>query len=111
MQMNLSECFVGIDVSKAQLDVSVLPQETFWSSANDDAGRADVVARLREMAPTLIVLGKGGKERMVLLSGAADLRLPKIRLLRPLPRLSRCGPTQTPHLFHLQVFLESLKIS
>ena len=78
MQMNLSECFVGIDVSKAQLDVSVLPQETFWSSANDDAGRADVVARLREMAPTLIVLEATGGYEAVIAAHLAAAGLPVV---------------------------------
>ena len=78
MQMNPSECFVGIDVSKAQLDVSVLPQETFWSSANDDADRADVVTRLREMAPALIVLEATGGYEAVIAAQLAAAGLPVV---------------------------------
>lgn len=78
MQMNPSECFIGIDVSKAQLDVSVLPQETFWSCPNDDAGRADVVARLRELAPTLIVLEATGGYEAVLAAQLAAAGLPVV---------------------------------
>ena len=78
MQMNPSECFVGIDVSKAQLDVSVLPQETFWSSPNDDAGPADVVTRLRERAPTLIVLEATGGYEAVIAAQLAAAGLPVV---------------------------------
>lgn len=78
MHMNPNECFVGIDVSKAQLDVGVLPQEEFWSPANDDAGRAEVVARLREMAPTLIVLEATGGYEAVLAAHLAAAGLPVV---------------------------------
>lgn len=78
MQMNPSECFVGIDVSKAQLDVSVLPQEMLWSCPNDEAGRADVVARLRELAPTLIVLEATGGYEAVLAAQLAAAGLPVV---------------------------------
>ena len=78
MQMNPSECFVGIDVSKAQLDVSVLPQETFWSCPNDETGRADVVARLRELAPTLIVLEATFGYEAVLAAHLAAAGLPVV---------------------------------
>ena len=78
MRMNRNEQFVGIDVSKATLEVGVLPQETFWSSANDDAGRADVVARLREMAPTLIVLEATGGYEAVIAAQLAAAGLPVV---------------------------------
>ena len=51
-----SEVFVGIDVSKASLDVGVLPQAPGWTTSNDAAGQRDRVARLQALAPTLIVL-------------------------------------------------------
>jgi len=60
---------VGIDVSKAQLDVAVRPSGEAWQSANDEAGIATLVDRLRSlepMAPELIVLeATGGLERLV----------------------------------------------
>ena len=39
--------FCGIDVAKDRLDVMVLPEELCWSVANDAAGWAELVARLR----------------------------------------------------------------
>ena len=55
--------FVGIDVSKAALDVAVRPGDTAFRVANDPAGLAELVQRLRPMAPALIVLeATGGYE-------------------------------------------------
>jgi transposase len=72
--MTNAEVFVGIDVSKARLDVAVLPNEKTWSTTNDDEGISELVAKLQEQAPSLILLeATGGLERRVLakLAGAA----------------------------------------
>lgn len=67
--------FVGIDVSKAALDVALRPDEGTWRYANDEAGIAALVSRLQPLAPTLIVLeATGGLERVVVAALAlADL--------------------------------------
>jgi transposase len=68
-----TEMFVGIDVSKARLDVGVLPSEKTWSTTNDDEGISDLVVKLQELAPSLVLLeATGGLERRVLarLAGA-----------------------------------------
>jgi transposase len=63
MTMNRSECFVGIDISKARLDVAVLPQEESWSEANEDKGIERLVKPLKKLRPTLIVVeATGGLE-------------------------------------------------
>src|SRR6266513_3180882 len=49
--------FCGIDVAKDRLDVMVLPEELCWSVANDAAGWAELVARLRPLAPIRPVSG------------------------------------------------------
>jgi transposase len=60
--MTQREVFVGIDVSKAQLDVAVRPAGRF-AAPNDEAGCAQVLARLRATPPTLVVLeATGGLE-------------------------------------------------
>ena len=62
-----TEVFVGIDVSKARLDVAVLPNEMTWSTTNDDDGISGLVSKLREQAPHLVLLeATGGLERRVL---------------------------------------------
>lgn len=62
MSITSEERFVGIDinVSKAQLEIGVLPVEQFWKAANDDASRQELAGRLRELEPTLIVLEDAG---------------------------------------------------
>jgi transposase len=62
--MNGTESFVGIDVSKAELDVYVRPDGRHWTVRNDAEGHAQLARRLRPIAPTLIVLeATGGLER------------------------------------------------
>jgi transposase len=39
-------CFVGIDVAKAQLDVTVLPSGERWAVPNDAGGVVTLVERL-----------------------------------------------------------------
>ena len=58
------EKFIGIDVSKAVLDIAVSPTAETWSVPNSEAGTRELVERLRLLAPTLIVLeATGGLER------------------------------------------------
>jgi len=58
-----SERFIGIDVSKAWLDVAGRPGPAPSRAANDPGGIADLVRQLRELAPALIVLeATGGLE-------------------------------------------------
>jgi transposase len=57
---------VGIDVSKAQLDVSVRPSGEKFSVANDEAGHQELLKRLKKLKPERIVLEPtGGYEREV----------------------------------------------
>lgn len=64
--MEVSLIFVGIDVSKAQLDVAIRPTGEKESVANDKAGIKALVKRLAKIEPTLIVLeATGGYERQV----------------------------------------------
>jgi transposase len=61
--MSTPESFVGIDVSKALLDVHCRPEATASQAPNDGAGIAAVVARLQALPPALIVLeATGGLE-------------------------------------------------
>jgi transposase len=55
--------FVGIDVSKARLDVCCRPDGLAWHEPNDPAGVAALVARLTGLGPALVVLeATGGYE-------------------------------------------------
>jgi len=74
--------FVGIDVSKQQLDVAVRPSGETWVVAHDEAGLSALVARLRDLAPTLIVLeATGGLE--VTLAGALAAALLPVVVVNP----------------------------
>lgn len=68
--------YLGIDVSKARLDVHVLPSGATRQVANDPAGHADVVAWVQAQTPTLAVVeATGGYERGIALA-LADADLP-----------------------------------
>jgi transposase len=58
--------FIGIDVSKAQLDIAVRPSAEREVISNDEAGIKTLVERMGELRPVLIVLeASGGLERKV----------------------------------------------
>ncbi len=58
------ECWVGIDVSKAQLEIFVSSPEQERVFGNDDRGRSQLVRELVQARPKLIVLeATGGLER------------------------------------------------
>ncbi len=60
------DCFIGIDVAKANLDIAVLAPEEYWTVSNDTQGIDELVKRLKKMQPTLIVLeATGGLELLV----------------------------------------------
>lgn len=64
--MEVVPVFIGIDVSKARLDVAMRPSAEKLSAINDEAGIRALVKRLSELKPALIVLeATGGLERSV----------------------------------------------
>jgi transposase len=69
--------YVGIDVSKAQLDVHVRPSGEAFSVARDGKGLEELVQRLRALSPQLIAVeATGGFERVVAAAiGGAGLPL------------------------------------
>jgi len=66
--MNATDAiFVGIDVSKAQLDVAVLPNGRRSRVDNDRQGAAQLIRQLEPIAPSLIVIeSTGGYERLII---------------------------------------------
>lgn len=69
--MPSADCFIGIDVSKATLDLAIHDGENF-SVTNDASGTSELLGRLGALAPTLIVLeATGGFESTVVASLAA----------------------------------------
>ena len=61
--MSNNECFVGIDVSKAELQVAVRPGENPMTFANTEEGHAFLIEALKPLSATLVVLeATGGLE-------------------------------------------------
>ncbi|HED04471.1 MAG TPA: IS110 family transposase, partial [Candidatus Fraserbacteria bacterium] len=62
----MSKVVVGIDLSKARLDVALRPEDASWSVTNDPAGLQALVEQLKPLAPQMVVLeASGGLERPV----------------------------------------------
>jgi len=68
--------FVGIDVSKDRLDVHVRPSGEVFGVARDGEGLEELVARLRPLAPTLVVLEATGGFEAVVAAALAGAGLP-----------------------------------
>ena len=75
--------FVGIDVSKAQLDVAVLPGAECWTETNDEAGISTLVSRLQEAAPALVVLEATGGYESAAVAILAAAGLPVVVVVNP----------------------------
>lgn len=70
--------FVGIDVAKAELVVSILPSAERFTVANDERGVRTLVERLRPLAPQLIVLEATGGYELLGVAGLVAAALPVI---------------------------------
>jgi transposase len=70
------EVVVGIDVSKARLDVAVVPGEEAFSEEHTARGIAALLQRLKELAPVLVVLEASGGIETDLVSELIDEGLP-----------------------------------
>ena len=70
--------FVGIDVAKAELVVSILPSAERFTVANDERGVRTLVERLGGLAPTLIVLEATGGYELLGVAALAAATLPVV---------------------------------
>jgi transposase len=73
-----AETFVGIDVSKAQLDVGMLPTRELWSLSNDVGAIAELIPRLQKLAPKLIVMEATGGLEFPVAAALSHLGLPVV---------------------------------
>lgn len=73
--LNQRPVYVGIDVSKATLDIAILPDSEQWTIGNTVRAVGKLVSRLKALSPALIVLeATGGIESPVMATlGAASL--------------------------------------
>jgi transposase len=70
------DCCIGIDVSKATLDIASLPDGESWTVTNDDQGLAELTPRLVALAPVLIVMEATGGFEMLAAITLAKVGLP-----------------------------------
>ena len=75
--MTTESVFVGIDVSKAQLDIALRPEGRF-AVPNDEAGIARILAHLRAVPPALVVLEATGGLEIPLTGALAAAGVPVV---------------------------------
>jgi transposase len=73
--VTVTPSYIGIDVSKTQLDFASEDGKTVFRVPNDEAGQLDALGRLRTLSPTLVVLeATGGFElEIVILLGTSKI--------------------------------------
>jgi transposase len=70
------DCYIGIDVSKATLDIASLPDGESWTVTNDEHGLAELAPRLVALAPVLVVMEATGGFEMLTAITLAKVGLP-----------------------------------
>ena len=96
--------FVGIDVSKAQVDVAVRPTGKSWVVTYDETGIKELVSQMVDLGPAMVLLeatgwsgtAVGGRSRCCGAAGGGGQPAPGSRLRQGYrypgqDRLSRCG--------------------
>lgn len=68
--------FVGIDVSKARVDVHIRPDATAFACTTDPDGLAELVHRLSGLRPWLIAMEASGGYEAIVAAALADAGLP-----------------------------------
>ena len=74
----MGEVFIGMDVARDRLEVATRPAGESWPIANDAAGIAELVVRLRDLGPALIVLEATGGLELPLLAALGSAGLPVV---------------------------------
>ena len=76
--MPTTQSFIGIDISKAQLDIAVHETHEHWQCAYDETAVTTLVAHVTELAPRRIVVEATGGLETVLVSALAAAALPVV---------------------------------
>lgn len=74
--MSETQIFVGVDVSKARLDVAVRPSGDMLTVRHDESGIAGLITRLQAWQPTAVVLEATGDLECTVVSALAAAGLP-----------------------------------
>ena len=70
--------FVGIDVSKAQVDVAVRPTGQRWVVSYDETGVEELVSQMVDLGPALVLLEATGGLELPLVAALAAAALPVV---------------------------------
>jgi transposase len=86
--------FVGIDVSKDQLDVHVRPNGERFAVGRDGKGLEELIGRLRTLSPQLIAIEATGGFETIAAAAIAGAALPLVirRRCATSPRRSASAP-------------------
>jgi transposase len=76
----MSEVFIGVDVSKDQLDVHVLPAGVAFAVARTPAGLSALIEQIRTHAPYLVALEATGGLESVVVASLAGAGLPVVAI-------------------------------
>jgi len=74
--MDPDRAYIGVDVSKAQLDVAVGQEGEHWQASNDENGIGRCVERIQAIRPVLIVIESTGGLEMPLMTELYAAQLP-----------------------------------
>ena len=75
--------FVGIDVSKAQVDVAVRPTGQRWVVSYDDSGVQELVSQMVDLDPALVLMESTGGLGLYLVAALAAAALPAVVVVNP----------------------------
>ena len=70
--------YVGIDVSKAQVDVAVRPTGQRWVVSYDETGVEELVVQMVDLGPALVLLEASGGLELPLVAALAAAALPVV---------------------------------
>ena len=70
--------YVGIDVSKAQVDIAVRPTGQRWVVCYDETGVGELVVRMVNLSPALVLLEASGGLELPLVAALAATALPVV---------------------------------
>lgn len=76
--MSQAKRSIGIDVSKATLDVAVVPEAETWSTTNEETGISGLISRIKGLRPKLIVLEASGGFEIPVVAALASANLPVV---------------------------------
>ena len=76
--MSQEPTYIGIDITKEQIDVAIRPTGRSWSVSYDGAGVDDLVAQLSRLGPVAVITESTGGLELPLVAALATASLPVV---------------------------------